>query len=317
MQFRGLPMVQSRAMRPLIPRRVMARLPRLGLPTIGPLLLSYLLMSACAGMSGRTPVGEGPLGTVALERLTSRGSTAKYSSPLNAFQASHPAVLSTSLMSQVLGGLSVSGVDRPGRTAELTTYPLLSPEEVEFLAPLIVRAFAQAQPDQRVLFAVLDDGLGTQGSLYLHKRTLRLSLSRYRSSAAQADAWPPSLTLSFSPAQALVQTDTPQSWMNIEPEQPRVAIAIDALSQLAAPMPAPAGNKTSAAAGPTASAPLTEQRRLEQELQATKDVVVKQAEELQKLKEELESVRRQLVDKEAGAVKAKPKPAPRKPSPQP
>jgi hypothetical protein len=105
------------------------------------------LLSACAGLSSISPVGHGPLGTVALERLTSRGSIAKYSSPLNAFQASHPAVLSTSLRSQVLGGLSVSGVDRLGRTAERTTYPLLSPEEVEFLAPRIVRAFAQAQPD--------------------------------------------------------------------------------------------------------------------------------------------------------------------------
>jgi hypothetical protein len=237
-----------------------------------------------------------------------------YRSALNSFQASHPASLPMSLISQVLDGLSVSGVDRPGRTAEATTYPLLSPEEVEFLAPLIIRAFSQAQPDQRVLFSVQDDGLRTEGSLYLHKTTLRLILSRYRSSVAQADAWPPSLTLSFRPAQALVQTDTPQSWMNIEPEQPRVAIAIDALSQPAGHMPTP---KPSVLAERSTSAPPTDQRRLEQELQATKDLVVKQAEELQKLKEELESVRRQLGEKEAGAVKPKPKPFPRKPSTQP
>lgn len=310
-------MVQSRAMRPLIRSLVRARLSHPGFHTIGPLLLSCLLVSACSGLSSRTPVGDGPLGTVALERLTSRGSTARYRSALNSFQASHPASLSMSLISQVLDGLSVSGIDRPGRTAEATTYPLLSPEEVEFLAPLIIRAFSQAQPDQRVLFSVQDDGLRTEGSLFLHKTTLRLSLSRYRSSAPQADAWPPSLTLSFSPAQALVQTDTPQSWMNIEPEQPRVAIAIDALSQPAGHMAVPPGNKPSAAAEPTASTPPTEQRRLDQELQATKDLVVKQAEELQKLKEELESVRRQLGEREAGAVKAKPKPLPRKPSTQP
>jgi hypothetical protein len=221
------------------------------------------------------------------------------------------------LMSQVLGGLSVSDVDRPGRTAGVTTYPLLSAEEVEFLAPLIVRAFAQAQPDQRVLFALQDDGLRTEGSLYLYKTTLRFSLSRYRSSAAQAVAWPPSLTLLFSQAQALVQTDTPQSWMNIEPEQPHVAITIDALSQRSAPMPAPPDKQSPETAEPTTSTPTTEQRRLEQELRTTKDLVVKQAEELQKLKAELESVRRQLGEKEAGAAKSKPKPAPRKPSTQP
>jgi regulator of replication initiation timing len=51
---------------------------------------------------------------------------------------------------------------------------------------------------------------------------------------------------------------------------------------------------------------------MQQELQSTKDVVVKQAEELQKLKVELESVRRQLAEKDAAASKAKPKAAPRK-----
>jgi hypothetical protein len=46
-------------------------------------------------------------------------------------------------------------------------------------------------------------------------------------------------------------------------------------------------------------------------------LVVKQAEELQKVKEELESVRRQLAEKDAAAVKAKPKTVPRKPVIQP
>lgn len=316
MPFGRLPMVQSCAMRLLIRCMSRTRLPHLNLPALWPLLLFGWLVSACAGMPSVTPIGEGPLGTVALERLTSRGTTATYGSSSHTFQASHPASLSVPLMSHVLGGLSVSGVDRPGRTAKLTIYPLLSPEEVEFLTPLIVRAFAQAQPDQRVLFAVQDDGLRTQGSLYVYNTTLRFSLSRYRTSASQADAWPSSLTLSFSPAQALVQTDTPQPWMNIEPEQPHVAIAIDALSRRSAAMPGAHDQQSPGTTGPTTSTPTTEQRRLEQELRTTKDLVVKQAEELQKLKEELESTQRQLRDKEAGAVKVKPKPAPRKPSTQ-
>lgn len=282
-----------------------------------PVILISLLMSACSALSNLTPVGEGPLGTVALERLANRGTTAKYRSALNSFHASHPAILSAPLVSRVLDGLSVSGIDRPGRSTAQETYPLLTHEEVEFLAPLIVSALAQAQPDQRVRFAAQDDGLTTQGTLYLHKTTLRLSLSHYRASTAQTDARPPSLTLSFSPAQALVQADTPQSWMIIEPEQPRVAIAIDALSQSATAATPTADHASPMAAEPAQSAPVTEQARLQQELQSTRDLVVKQAKELQRLKEELESVRRHMVENESASSKAKPKAAPRKPSAMP
>jgi hypothetical protein len=194
---------------------------------------------------------------------------------------------------------------------------LFSPEEVEFLSPLTVRAFAQAQPDQRVRFVIQDDGLRTEGSIYLHKTTLRLSLSRYRSAIPGADVRQVPLALSFSPAQALATTDTPQSWMNIEPHEPGVAIAVDALGPSATPMPDRAGIGASAAGGSTVSTATAEQQRLEQELRATKDLVVKQAEELQRVKEEMESMRRQFAEKDAAAVKAKPKTVPRKPVIQP
>ncbi|MEK6803594.1 MAG: hypothetical protein AABZ34_13140 [Nitrospirota bacterium] len=81
--------------------------------------------------------------------------------------------------------------------------------------------------------------------------------------------------------------------------------------------PVPAANNTFAEPAPAQTSPASEPSRLQQELQSTKDVVVKQAEELQKLKAELESVRRQLADKDAAASKAKPKVAPRKPTATP
>jgi hypothetical protein len=310
-------MVQFPAMRPSIRRVAMSRLASRRSWVTSLLLLCGIVISACATQSPLTPIGEGPLGSVSLERLTSRGSTAKFSGPSNAFQASHPVSLSASLMSGVLGGLTISGVDRPERTAEQTSYPLFSPEEVEFLSPLTVRAFAQAQPDQRFRFVIQEDGLRTEGSIYLHKTTLRLSLSRYRSAIPGADVRQVPLALSFSPAQALATTDTPQSWMNIEPHEPGVAIAVDALGPSAAPMPDRAGIGASAAGGSTVSTATAEQQRLEQELRATKDLVVKQAEELQRVKEEMESMRRQLAEKDPAAVKAKPKTVPRKPVIQP
>ncbi len=281
------------------------------------LVLTCLLLVACTATSPLTPVGEGPLGTVTLERLVSRGTTARYGSPQSGFQASHPASVSASVISRLLSGLSVSGLDRPGAAPRQERYPLFTQEDMEFFTPLVVKALSQAGPDQRVRFTLQDDGLITQGTLYLHRTTLRVSLSHYRASQGQSDTRPAALTLSFTPPEALVRDDVPQSWMNIEPEQPRVAVSLDALTQLPAAVPAPAANKRVAEVPPVAPPPTSEQRSVQQELQATKDVVVKQAQELQELKAELESLRRQLAEKDAAAPKAKPKPAPRKTIPTP
>ncbi len=281
------------------------------------MVFTCLLLAACSTMSPLTPIGEGPLGTVALERLASRGTTARYGSPQSAFQASHPATVSAAVVSRLLSGLSVSGLDRPGAALKQERYPLFSQEEAEFLTPLIVRALSQAGPDQRVRFTLQDDGLITQGTLYLHKTTLRVSLSHYRASQGQSDTRPAALTMSFTPSDALVRDDVPQSWMIIEPEQPRVAVSLDVLNQLPVAVPASTANKPVADVAPASPPPASEQHSMQQELQATKDVVVKQAQELQQLKTELESLRRQLAEKDSAVPKTKPKPAPRKTTPTP
>ena len=281
------------------------------------MVLMCLLLVACTTTSPLTPVGEGPLGTVALERLVSRGTTARYGSPQSGFQASHPASVSASVISRLLSGLSISGLDRPGAAPRQERYPLFTQEEMEFFTPLIVKALSQAGPDQRVRFTLQDDGLITQGTLYLHKTTLRVSLSHYRASQGQSDTRPAALTLSFTPSDALVRDDVPQSWMIIEPEQPRVAVSLDVLNQLPAAVPTPTTNKAVTDVAPVSPPQASEQLSVQQELQATKDVVVKQAQELQQLKAELESLRRQLPDKESAAPKTKPKPAPRKAVPTP
>ena len=315
-RFRGQPVVQSAAMRLMIRRPTPTQSRLSSFRLAWQLALPCLLLCACSLGTNLTPVGQGPLGAVALERQTSRGTTAKYGTP-QTFQASHPTHLTTSLAGRLLTGLSVSGLDRPGSSMAQESYPLFSHEEVEFLAPLIVGALAQAQPDQRVRFTMQDDGLTTQGSLYVYKTTLRVNLSHYRSTSGDGQTKPASLILSFTPPQALVRADVPQPWMTVEPEQPRIAVSLEALSQLPAPSPVAADHNTTAEAAPTQTSPTAEQSRLQQELQSTKDVVVKQAEELQKLKAELESVRRQLAEKDAAASKAKPKAAPRKPTATP
>lgn len=310
-------MLQSRPMRPTLQPMMRPAEPRRTLWKSWLMVFPCLLLVACTATSPLIPVGEGPLGTVALERLISRGTTAKYGSPQSAFEASHPATVSAAVVSRLLSGLSISGLDRPGGALKQERFPLFSQEETEFLTPLIVRALSQAGPDQRVRFTLQDDGLLTQGTLYLHKTTLRVSLSHYRASQGQSDTRPAGLTLSFAPSDTLVRDDVPQSWMIIEPEQPRVALSLDALNQLPVAVPAPTANKPVADVAPIPASPVAEQPGLEQELQATKDVVVKQAQELQQLKADLESLRRQLAEKESAAPKTKPKPAPRKTVPTP
>jgi hypothetical protein len=91
------------------------------------------------------------------------------------------------------------------------SYPLFSHEEVEFLAPLIVTALAQAQPDQQVRFTMQDDGLTTQGALYVYKTTLRVILSRYRSTTRMDK---PDPRRSGSPSRP------PKPWYQATPRNP-------------------------------------------------------------------------------------------------
>ena len=71
----------------------------------GPVLFPCLLLSACSAMSTVTPVEEGPLGSVVLERLINRGTTAQHSGPQPAFQAWHPLSLSPAMVARLLPGL--------------------------------------------------------------------------------------------------------------------------------------------------------------------------------------------------------------------
>ncbi len=281
-------------------------------------VLSGLLLSACNGTGSIIRIGDGPLGTVVLERLGTRGTTARFSGPPSIFQASHPAEISPAQTAQLLAGLLISGVERAKPVDGQGGYPLFSHEEIAFLAPLISKALREAEPNQRVKFLVKDDGMVTDGTLYLYRNVFRVTVAHYRTQPGQADARLRSYGLAFRPEEAMVEADAPQSWMIIEPEQPRIAIAVKGLTQLppaAAPQPVEPGSVGEAR--PAKPSPVPDQSRLQQELQATKDLVVKQAEELQRVKEELESVRRQLAEKESGLAKPKPKTSPRKPTPQP
>ncbi len=281
-------------------------------------ILAGLLLSACSGTGALIRVGDGPLGSVVLERLGTRGTTARFSSPPNIFQASHPAEIPPAQTAQLLAGLLISDIERTKPMEGQEVHPLFSHEEVAFLAPLISKALTEAEPNQRVKFLVKDDGVVTDGTLYLYRNVFRVTVAHYRTQPGQVDTRLLSHRLAFRPEEAKIEADVPQSWMIIEPDQPRIAIAVKALAQLppaAAPqLVEPVGVGEARGAKPSTAPDLA---RLQQELQATKDLVVKQAEELQRVKEELESTRRQLAEKESGMAKPRRKANPPKSQPQP
>ena len=319
MQFGCPPMVQSDPMQlGFIPRRGVSFWHPAAFESIFAVILSGLLLSTCSGTSTIIRIGDGPLGSVVLERLGVRGTTARFSGPVNIFQASHPAEIPPEQTAQLLAGLLISGIERTKPMEGQGGYPLFSHEEIAFLAPLISKALTEAEPNQRVKFLVKDDGVVTDGTLYLYHNVVRVTVAHYRTQPGQADTRLWSYSLAFRPEEAMVQADAPQSWMIIEPDQPRIAIAVKALTQLSpAAAPQQAGPVSVGETRFAKPAPAPDQARLQQELQATKDLVVKQAEELQRVKEELESTRRQLAEKESGVAKPRPKASPRKPQSQP
>ena len=127
--------------------------------TITGLALGLVLFcSGCGMFSDQTLIKSGQEGDVYLQRLSNRGTTARYSGPLKTFTASHPVMLAPEVLEKALAGLHV-GILPPdhqsGPSEGIKPMPLLTPREIVFLAPAIASALQQAASDQRVKFQVL------------------------------------------------------------------------------------------------------------------------------------------------------------------
>lgn len=236
--------------------------------------------------SDQTLVKDSPDGGVYLQRLSNRGTTARYSGPLKAFQASHPATLAPESLAKALAGIQVGilPADQTGRSAGIKPTPLLAPHEIAFLAPAIAGALQQATSDQRVKFQVGPETDRTEGTLYVDGAALRIALARYHGSAQSRDEQLSIYALSFKPEQAQLDGGGPQSWLEIEPEQPRLAIALDALASLPSPALRPLALSPQEPGRPSSST----------DTQNVSDVVRKQAQELDALKAELDAIKKQL-----------------------
>ncbi len=140
------------------------------------ILLAVGILHACASAPVRDiTVHDGPQGSVYLARV-----------PQAAFHASHPLLLDETLVMRLLRGVQVEP-----RQGKVTTFIFGSPEpvrafsenDVQFLAPHIAAALAQAAPHHIVEFQVMHptpSGPEAAAALYAYGSSLYLTLTQYR-----------------------------------------------------------------------------------------------------------------------------------------
>ena len=291
-------------------------------------LLMAILCLIGTACSTTPPTGkalfEDARGTVFLRQISDRS-----------FRASHPISLEPSLLARVLSGVLVQEPQRALQAVlagSSSTVPVFSAEQIQFLVPLLARALATAATDQVVGFLVTTRRPGdslleysttetTAGSLYAYGQSLYFLLSQYRSAPARTNTeniahrrLPDTSGLSdhvllFTPsfAQGSDNFHRPAAGATTDKF---LAIDYQLLQEVspsaAAPAQAPPRPehtieppRQSVPVLPPSKSPLNVQRTLEQrddEVHTLKDLIIKKDLELDALRQELQSIRRQLDD---------------------
>lgn len=288
-----------------------------------------LLAGGCAWVRGGDTIDESYRGSVFLERVPERGSTAMYRPTIKSIEATHPISLNPAVVARLLRGVQVqtkAGASPTSPASRPKTVRLFSDEEIEFLAPLLSTALARATPDQRVGFSVVRpaaQGAGaTEGTLYADRPLLHLTLTRVRQGSDEpAGIDLDRRVLSFVPdAARRPDGHADSSGLFGGRERATLAVDYDMLMKLpgaepaAGPAPAsprantdetpePARPASVPSAGP--AKPAAEDARVLDELRALKEHVVKKDMENEALKDDLRALRKQLADQEAELNKLK------------
>lgn len=291
----------------------------------GVLLLSALcyICTACSTAPSTAKIlFEDSRGTVFLQQIPDRS-----------FSASHPINLDPAIIARVLSGILVQERQRALQAivaGPSSPTPVFSAEEIQFLAPRLVSALAAAATDQMVGFHVTSPHPGaspleysttetTAGSLYASGASLGFALSQYRDTPTRTETehiahrrLPDFSVLSdrvllFTPAQAQ-RSDTilrpttgvaGDKFLGIDYRLLQQLLPTVAQPEQAAARPEGIAKpvRQGAAATPPSSRPSNSTRTLEQhdeEIQTLKDLVIKKDLELETIRKELQSLRRQL-----------------------
>ena len=296
------------------------------------LALLCLIGTAC---SATAPTGkilfDDPRGTVSLQTVSDRS-----------IQATHPINLDPALLVQILQGMEIE--DQAFGLQKLFTglaasSPVFSEDQIRFLAPLLAEGLRKAAPDESVEYRVQRTYEGsafessatetTAGSLYALGRQLHITLSEYRSGPTRANQnvgrstarpRPPDFSglrdriLLFSPKAAL-RPDGFDPPAGAKPTDRFLAIDYELLQHAVTERTAPQMERRNSPAettGTSASSSQTTEAlaQREAEIHTLKDLVNKNASEVETLRKELQSVQQQLGSPATKPARQNPKPAP-------
>lgn len=297
-------------------------------------LLSRFLLLTILSLAGLGCSTTAPTGTVLFE--DARGTVSLQQIPHQSFESNHPIILEPALIARILSGVQIEEQQRVLQkllAGGSSAAPVFSAEDVQFLAPLLAMALSKAAMDQLVGFQVRNphraaspleysNSETTAGSLYLQGSVLYFSLSQYRYAPARtgtenvAHGRLPDSTglhnrmLLFSPRLAQRSDSDPLPGKGASSER---FLAID--YQLLRKLPPVTGTPEQPWAEPERMAqpnhmpmPGTEPpespsqfsgslAKRDEEIRLLKDLVIKKDLELEVLRKELQSIRRQLDDR--------------------
>jgi len=292
------------------------------------LTLPCLIGTACSSTApiGKVPF-EDPRGTVFLQAISDQS-----------IQANHPINLDPALIARVLSGLQVQERQRALQEmlAGSSATPVFSEEQVRFLAPRIAKALTTATAGEAVAFLVtsprqntgrLENSVTetTAGSLYAYGLSLYVTLSQYRYAPAQTttdsathrrlldSSGLSNRTLHFTPSAAQRSDSFPRPTGGASTDRvlaidyqllQQVSPSVTASEQTAPPVErvvAPTRETLPGAKVSGASSQTTETlAQRETEINTLKDLVIKKDLELETLRKELQSIRKQLDSQTTG-----------------
>jgi hypothetical protein len=286
--------------------------------------LAGLSVVGCSATPSLKTLAETPQGTVWLEQLSERGSSATWGGQTRSFQATHPVSLNPVLVDKFLEGIRLQAQQGPTptqRPVDPQAASVFSKEARQFLTPAIVQGLAQASYDQRIQFRVYHHTATesdiTVGTLFVNRPTVQLTLKRYRAkSSFEKTTGLEGREVAFVPESVRVLDAPPQSWILVDPLLHTVAVNYESLAKLTNVEPAvpPTVTPTDPTPAPSAAGPLSTTPPAAptggEDVLRLKDALSRQEKELDVLREELRSMQRQLSDREAESQRTVPKKKP-------
>jgi hypothetical protein len=297
---------------------------------------NWLAIGLMLGLIGVSPLGCSSLGGPGTKiHQSSQGTVYLEEASDWSFEAGHPTVIDPATIAAALRGVVIEAppaMPHRGSAGAAKPARVFSDEDVAFLAPLLAQGLLHAKPEHLVVFRVNQPTTSgaepTSGLLYVQKGSLYLALTHYhgekwKSADVQtrigAIGFLPETAARIETAAAIGHPDLTSlaiDYRFLAKNAPLTAIPAKAVPAKPEPMPVAAAMPVSMpdplSASP-AAAPRQDQKDVEfltlklEELRQAKEALDAKDGQIKTMKKEVDSLRRQLVEREAEikALKAK------------